>query len=142
MYDITVEGNHNFLTQRMAQQRYIPHRGNRKGTPCYSTRACPIFVGNCFNQLDIGEYTSLEAMRSKVLYAIKEGQPGLRLQIEDNSEGDRTEDGTAVKGEWRSRSAREQLVNLFVCVLWCASCCVIVCIDLSVSGLVCPRITT
>jgi len=30
----------------------------------------------CFKTLDLGEYTSLEAMRSKVMYAIKEGSQG------------------------------------------------------------------
>ena len=76
VYDITVDGNHNFLTQRLAEQHFVPQRGKRKGQLCTRMRAVPVFVGNCFNQLDLGDYTSLEAMRGKVMYAIKEGSQG------------------------------------------------------------------
>ena len=53
VYDLTVADNHNFLTQRLAMQPYVPTRGENAGQDSLNVRAHPCFVGNCFNVHDL-----------------------------------------------------------------------------------------
>ena len=59
VYDISVEGNHNFFTQRLS-------RGEG------GVRASTVCVGNCFFALELPRYSSKAVMRAKLLYAIRE----------------------------------------------------------------------
>jgi hypothetical protein len=37
-------------------------------------------AGRCFNQLDMGEYSSIEVMREKLLLALREGSQGFAFR--------------------------------------------------------------
>ena len=73
VYDLTVEDNHNFLTQRLS----IKTNKTVKGAESSDVQAHPVFVGNCFNTLDLPEYSTMDVMRTKLMYAINEGSQGV-----------------------------------------------------------------
>ena len=68
VYDLTVEDNSNFLTQRLSMQRRRGVDGRQAASEV--VRAQPVFVGNCFFNVNMPKYDSLDAMTSKIKMAL------------------------------------------------------------------------
>ena len=103
VYDITVEGNHNFLTQRMAEVPFKVRRGEKKGEAALNVRAYPVFVGNCFFSLELPRYSTQEVdaaqgalrhqQRIRHRHGPRGGRAGLERGLEGLGRGGGTRDG-------------------------------------------------
>ena len=66
--DSSGDTNSNFLTQRLSTKR---HRGKKlSGESGQGVKAHPVFVGNCFFNVNVPKYDSIDVMTSKIKMAL------------------------------------------------------------------------
>ena len=75
VYDISVEGNSNFLTQRLVER---PVRSSSKGV---GVRAFPVFVGNCLQVMLVTLGHSLSMAADRVLSGGRSSSKALRTEL-------------------------------------------------------------